>query len=133
MRLDGRDGDPWGVRVVPNKFPALQAEGEVQATGHGIYDRMDGIGSHEVVIESPDHFASLGTLPAAAVADVLHAYRQRLVALKADPRFEYVLVSRTTGRRRARRSSIRTRSSSPPPSCRSWWWRSWRARSATTG
>jgi|GEM_PF-2644218 len=47
----------WLLRVVPNKFPALRIEGELEAAGEGLYDRMNGVGAHEVVIESPDHEA----------------------------------------------------------------------------
>jgi UDPglucose--hexose-1-phosphate uridylyltransferase len=83
--------------VVPNKFPALQFDGEVHATGEGIYDQIDGVGAHEVVIESPDHFAGLGTLPAAHVGEVLVAYRERLLALRKDPRLEYVLIFKNHG------------------------------------
>src|SRR5207245_470347 len=37
----------WRVRVVPNKFPALQVEGDLHKRGEGIYDKMNGIGAHE--------------------------------------------------------------------------------------
>ena len=43
----------WNPRVVPNKFPALQIEGNLDKTGEGLYDRMNGIGAHEVIIENP--------------------------------------------------------------------------------
>src|SRR5687767_1188549 len=69
-RSGGSDGNPWAVRVVPNKFPALHLDGEVHAAGEGIYDRIDGVGAHEVVIESPDHSARLGTLPPSHVGEV---------------------------------------------------------------
>ncbi|HHN46426.1 MAG TPA: galactose-1-phosphate uridylyltransferase, partial [Planctomycetes bacterium] len=52
----------WQVRVVPNKFPALKIEGELEKRGHGIYDRMNGIGAHEVIIEAPVHEISLTAL-----------------------------------------------------------------------
>ncbi|HSD67616.1 MAG TPA: galactose-1-phosphate uridylyltransferase [Vicinamibacteria bacterium] len=87
----------WSVRVVPNKFPALQVEGELEPTGEGIYDRLNGIGAHEVIIETPDHFANLGTLSVGAVADVLWAYRDRLLDLRKDPRFEYILLFKNHG------------------------------------
>lgn len=45
----------WQVRVVPNKYPALVIEGEIDRQGEGLYDKMNGIGAHEVVIESPRH------------------------------------------------------------------------------
>ena len=87
----------WKVRVVPNKFPALQIEGGLDRRGEGLYDRMNGVGAHEVVLESPDHQATLATLPADTVADVLLAYRDRVVDLKKDPRFEYILVFKNHG------------------------------------
>jgi UDPglucose--hexose-1-phosphate uridylyltransferase len=88
---------PWRVRVVPNRFPALHVEGEASASGEGIYDRMDGIGAHEVVVETPEHATGLGTMPEAHVGQVLLAYRERLRALKQDRRFEYVLVFKNHG------------------------------------
>ena len=45
----------WRVRVVPNKFPALQIEGDLNKRGDGIYDKMNGIGAHEVILECPFH------------------------------------------------------------------------------
>jgi UDPglucose--hexose-1-phosphate uridylyltransferase len=91
------NGPGWSMRVVPNKFPALRIEGELEPAGEGLYDRMNGVGAHEVVIESPDHEATLATLPVDAVADVLLAYRDRVVDLKKDPRFEYILVFKNHG------------------------------------
>ena len=96
-RSAGSENGSWAVRVVPNKFPALHPEGEVHAAGEGIYDRIDGVGAHEVIIESPDHFANLGTLPASHVGEVLVAYRERLLALRKDPRLEYVLIFKNHG------------------------------------
>jgi len=58
---------------------------------------MNGVGAHEVVIETPDHSASLATLPVDAVADVFLTFRDRIVDLKKDPRFEYVLVFKNHG------------------------------------
>ena len=52
----------WDVRVVPNKFPALQVEGRLDREGEGLFDRMNGIGAHEVIIETPDHDKTLATM-----------------------------------------------------------------------
>ena len=97
LRLGDHRSDGWTLRVVPNKFPALHGDEDLQAHGDGIYDRMNGVGVHEVIIETPDHGASLGRLPVAAVADVLLAYRERLLALRKDPRLEYVLIFKNHG------------------------------------
>ncbi len=96
-----RGGGPgpagWSYRVVSNKFPALRIEGDLDPAGEGLFDRMNGVGAHEVVIETPEHGATLATLPADAVADVLLAFRERLRDLKNDPRFQYVLVFKNHG------------------------------------
>jgi UDPglucose--hexose-1-phosphate uridylyltransferase len=87
----------WTYRVVPNKFPALRIEGDLEPSGEGPYDRMSGIGAHEVVIETPVHEATLATLPTEAVAEVLLAFRERMLDLKKDGRFQYILVFKNHG------------------------------------
>jgi UDPglucose--hexose-1-phosphate uridylyltransferase len=91
------DGPGWSYRVVPNKFPALRIEGELEPTGEGLFDRMNGVGAHEVIIETPDHHASLATMSVDEVTDVLWVYRERVLDLRKDPRFEYVLVFKNHG------------------------------------
>ena len=87
----------WSLRVVPNKFPALRVEGDLEPSGEGLYDRMTGVGAHEVIVESPAHQDSLASLPVDRVTDVLQAYRDRMRDLRKDPRFEYVIVFKNHG------------------------------------
>jgi UDPglucose--hexose-1-phosphate uridylyltransferase len=87
----------WRVRVVPNKFPALQIEGKQNKRGEGIYDMMNGIGAHEVIIESPKHVLSLTALDNGSVEEVLWCYRDRLIDLKKDKRFVYGLLFKNVG------------------------------------
>jgi len=87
----------WTVRVIPNKFPALQVEGEMGREGIGLYDRMNGIGAHEVIIETPEHTAGLANLPAKTIEDVLWAYRDRMLDLRKDQRFRYILIFKNHG------------------------------------
>lgn len=87
----------WRVRVVPNKFPALQIEGEQNKRGEGVYDMMNGIGAHEVIIESPKHIRSLTALDNGNVEEVLSCYRDRLIDLKKDKRFVYGLLFKNVG------------------------------------
>jgi len=90
-----RDG--WRVRVVPNKFPALMIEGELNKRGEGIYDMMQGVGAHEVIIESPEHIVSTAELSEEQIREVLWVYRDRLVDLKKDPRFSYGMIFKNVG------------------------------------
>src|SRR5262245_35495905 len=82
----------WDVRVVPNKFPALQIEGDLDRRAEGIFDKMNGIGAHEVVIETTSHEAELSELSEEHVASIVRAYIERLNDLKKDKRFRYILV-----------------------------------------
>ncbi len=87
----------WTLRVMPNKFPALQIHGLLDKTGEGIFDRMNGIGAHEVIVETPDHHLSLSTMSLKGVEDVLWASYLRLSDLKKDERFKYVMIFKNEG------------------------------------
>ena len=98
-RPQGGDADTpgWTVRVVPNKFPALQVEGDMGREGIGLYDRMNGVGAHEVIIETGDHKRALADLSGKEIEEVLWAYRDRMVDLKRDLRFRYILIFKNHG------------------------------------
>jgi len=83
--------------VIPNKFPALEIEGELNKRGEGIYDMMQGVGAHEVIIESPNHVVSTSELSEEQLREVLWVYRDRLVDLKKDPRFVYGMIFKNVG------------------------------------
>lgn len=87
----------WAVRVVPNKFPALGIEGSFNRQAEGMFDKVSGIGAHEVIIETPEHAATMATLPEKRIEDVLWAYRDRILDLKQDRRFKYILIFKNHG------------------------------------
>ncbi|MCD6389074.1 MAG: galactose-1-phosphate uridylyltransferase [Desulfobulbaceae bacterium] len=88
----------WDLRVVPNKYPALVIEGDLDKEGDGLYDKMNGIGAHEVIIETPNHNESFVQLPPERMINVFLSYRERLVDLSRDHRFKYVMVFKNYGR-----------------------------------
>jgi UDPglucose--hexose-1-phosphate uridylyltransferase len=87
----------WDLRVVPNQFPVLRVEGNLDRQGEGLFDRMSGIGAHEVIIETPRHLESLATMSAEAVEQVLWSFRERVQDLKQDRRFRYIIVFKNHG------------------------------------
>ena len=87
----------WEVRVVPNKYPALQVEGTLDRLGDGLYDRMSGIGAHEVIIETPQHDRTLAAMSEPEIVQVLWAYRERMLDLKRDIRLRYILIFKNPG------------------------------------
>ncbi|MBI3207941.1 MAG: galactose-1-phosphate uridylyltransferase [Candidatus Solibacter usitatus] len=93
----GPNEDGWSVRVIPNKFPALRVEGTLERHGEGMYDKMEGIGAHEVIVETPDHMTTLGELSEKQVESVLWAFRDRVLDLKRDVRLRYVLLFKNHG------------------------------------
>jgi len=81
--------------VDPRSAEQISGAGNRRRTGQegeGLFDKMNGIGAHEVIIESPDHSATLATLSERALEDVLWSYRDRMLDLKNDKRFRYVLI-----------------------------------------
>lgn len=87
----------WSLRVVPNKFPVLGIEGELSREGEGMFDRMQGIGAHEVVIEAPEHVLSMTEISEHSIEQVLWAFRDRVNDLKNDLRLKYVLLFKNHG------------------------------------
>src|SRR5262245_41409227 len=105
----------WLVRVVPNKYPAvtplpsgegadrrsagegLQFAERSQSNGSSPPTCAPGFGSHEVIIESPRHVASLSDLTDAEAQAVFAAYRDRLLKLKAEGPYRYVQIFKNVG------------------------------------
>jgi UDPglucose--hexose-1-phosphate uridylyltransferase len=92
-----RDATGWQVRVVPNRVPLLRVEGDPTPRADGFYDRMDGIGAHEVIIEDPGPRA-LEELPLASLERVIDAWQARMVDLLRDPRLRSFFIVKNVGR-----------------------------------
>jgi len=87
----------WKIRVVPNKYPALRIEGELKREGVGLFDVVNGIGAHEVIIETPEHNLNLADASTELIKDILFTYRERLRDLRKDPRLRYILIFKNHG------------------------------------
>jgi len=94
-----RDADPptppdtpgWRVRVVPNLYPALSADGDVPApdASPDLFTAAPAHGAHEVIVNAPQSVTALAELPAAQVALAMDVWRQRI---RAHPEAAYVHV-----------------------------------------
>lgn len=83
----------WQVRVVPNKYPAVRAEGLPGDSSDGLHPVAAAYGIHEVIIESPRHVVSLSGLTDTQIEWTFQAYRDRLEACRrSDRRLGYGLV-----------------------------------------
>jgi len=94
----GPDEPGWWVRVVPNKFPALTRGALPQRTSQGLFESMEGIGVHEVIIETPEHDQEWSDLPLAHLRDVLWTYQQRIRSIETESQYQYIQVFKNKGK-----------------------------------
>ncbi|TRZ49497.1 galactose-1-phosphate uridylyltransferase [bacterium] len=87
----------WDVRVVPSISPFLRIEGDLERRGSGLYDVMNGIGAHEIIIETNEHIGNMADLSEEQISKVITAYIDRITDLEKDRRFKYVLVFKNYG------------------------------------
>ncbi len=97
LRIGGNG--QWQVRVVPNKFAALDAEGELTRHNTVLKRQIAGVGIHEVIVETPAHDQTLALLGEREFAQVIAAYRQRYDAVTGDPRVAHVTLFKNHGER----------------------------------
>jgi UDPglucose--hexose-1-phosphate uridylyltransferase len=91
------EGPDWRVRVVPNMYGALIGEGAAHRSGSPMFREMPGVGSHEVVIESPNHDARLDEMTQEEVAEIVDVWRSRYRSLIARPEVRAVVVFKNFG------------------------------------
>lgn len=87
----------WDLRVVPSIAPFLRIEGDLERRGYGLFDLMNGIGAHEIVIETEEHIANMADLSEEQISKVITCYIDRITDLEKDKRFKYVLVFKNHG------------------------------------
>ncbi len=91
------DTPGWKLRVVPNKYPAVNIENAPGAQEAGVFYSCNNFGAHEVIIETPETTSRLEDLPVEAIAEVFKAFKQRIASLKGDYRLKYVLIFKNQG------------------------------------
>lgn len=87
----------WEVRVVPSIAPFLRVEGGLDRKGKGLYDMMNGVGAHEVIIATPKHITNMTDLSDEQICRVITCYIDRMKDLEKDQRFKYALVFKNHG------------------------------------
>jgi UDPglucose--hexose-1-phosphate uridylyltransferase len=92
-----RRDNAWRVRVVPNRAPVLQIAGDPTRQSEGFYDRMQGVGAHEIIVETPDHRA-FETLELKQIEEVIGAWKARIDDLHNDGRMRAFTVVKAVGR-----------------------------------
>ena len=94
------DDKEWRIRVVPNKFAVLSKEGERTRRNSGLRKSVNGVGIHEVIIESPLHNVTTATMQSEHLEEVIQTYKERFLEINRDP-------DRTCGHIKKQWSSVR--------------------------
>jgi UDPglucose--hexose-1-phosphate uridylyltransferase len=93
------DSPGWWIRVIPNKFPALVPQGsQTRVRDLDFFSYMDGLGQHEVIVDSPSHNLHIATMEQKQVEEIFLAYRERYIALCTDARFELISIFKNHGK-----------------------------------
>jgi UDPglucose--hexose-1-phosphate uridylyltransferase len=87
----------WSLRVVPNKFAALQSHLTTQRNREGRFLKADGFGIAEVIIETPVHNHTIATMGLEEVRNTVLTYRERYAALSKNERLELITIFRNYG------------------------------------
>jgi len=88
----------WQVRAFANRFPALTPEGSVTRKEQDhLFLAMDGVGVHEVIVETPVHNKPLALMTHSEVSSVLLAYHERHTALAELPFVKLIIIFKNHG------------------------------------
>jgi len=92
------EASAWEVRVIPNRFAALMPDGDIiRREDGGFFRKMNGIGTHEVIIETPSHNISTALMSYEQVEKVLIAYQERYNALRRNRQFKFIAIFKNHG------------------------------------
>jgi len=92
-----KNGPGWQTRVLPSRTPFLRIEGKIAHRGKGVYDVLNGIGAHEVIVETPQHVENVADLDEVQIAKGITCWIDRFIDLARDERFKYVQIFKNYG------------------------------------
>lgn len=90
-------GGAWRVRVVPNLYGALEGDGPNPRTGPPMFRQAKGVGSHEIVVESPSHNDRLDEMTPQDLARIVRLWRDRSRSLLAETDVRAVVTFKNFG------------------------------------
>jgi UDPglucose--hexose-1-phosphate uridylyltransferase len=92
-RRGGQDAGPsaWDLRVVAGSPPLFHVEGDFGKKAAGMCDRMEAIGAHEILIETPAHDVEFEDLDPGQIFAILDTIRVRARDLGNDVRLKHVM------------------------------------------
>ena len=92
------EGTPWEVRAVFNRFAALTPEADNSLVEERrLFRKRPGIGTHEVIIESPSHNTPMALMTYEQVEKILITYQERYNDLKKNREYKFIVIFKNHG------------------------------------
>jgi len=89
----------WKFRVIPNKFSAVDPEGNSKIETHNkFYTFSGGRGRHEVVIETREHGKNFGDIEVNDMVELFKLYNNRVRDMLKDENIKYVCLFKNQGK-----------------------------------
>ena len=89
-RFTNREG--WSVRVIPNLYSALTLDSNIISSNDKIFSSENGIGIHEVIVESPKHNKNIFNMSVDEIRDILRMFKVRHNEAINDENINYVSI-----------------------------------------
>ena len=98
LRYPTGEDSSWRVRVIANKYPALvPQESTQQRETTGFFTKMNGVGAHDVIVETPVHNRFIPLMEDREVEELLTVYRERYNQLSRDPKVKVIIIFKNHG------------------------------------
>jgi UDPglucose--hexose-1-phosphate uridylyltransferase len=98
LTYNNEETGSWQVRAFPNRFPAVTpGSTTTRKIQHGHFLSMEGLGVHEVIVETPFHNKPLALMKDEEVEAVLRAYHQRYDTLAHDRLIDSIIIFKNHG------------------------------------
>ena len=94
--IKNEDGS-WAVRCFPASNPIFIIEAQENKRAEGMYDKMDNVGAHEIIVENPNHNKTMSAFTEKELGNLVELYKDRVLDLKNDKRFKYILIFKNHG------------------------------------
>lgn len=91
------DEKGWEIRVLRNRFSNLSEEGERKIWDSGIKKSVNGVGIHDIIIETPIHNLTTATMSAELLKDLIRTYKDRFIEVYKNPGVEHVVIFKNNG------------------------------------
>ncbi|BAF70050.1 galactose-1-phosphate uridylyltransferase [Nitratiruptor sp. SB155-2] len=92
-----KENGTWQTRVIANLYKAVQIETPFLSKRDGLNEMWGGYGAHEIVIDTPNHYANLHTMSKEEIFWWLFTLQERFIDLRKDQKMIALQIFKNHG------------------------------------